>query len=261
MFISPLIDPFAIHNIVEDTSPQLGGDLDVNGHEIKLATTNYIGWWSGGQRKSYIQGVDSCLDLAFFASDSIHFYAGGDAGDFILFKTVGSLPEITTSGGCNLKISPSGGLLDVIGKLAISNQSRCCVFREGSTQSIPSATVTKVQLNSEKFDQLGEFDTTNPNYKFTATDAGYYVICFSAGFRPTLTADKKFLVMLYVNGASAAETMLHSSHNDYVGGGNAIVYYLNQNDYLELFVFHNSGAAVNLDYTNELTFLAIERLS
>lgn len=28
MLISPLIDPFAIRNIVEDTSPQLGGDLD-----------------------------------------------------------------------------------------------------------------------------------------------------------------------------------------------------------------------------------------
>ena len=126
MLISPLIDPFALHNVAEDTSPQLGGDLDVNGKEIKFATNDFLGWWSGAQRKSYITGVDSCLDLVFFASDSIHFYAGGDAGDFILFKTVGSLPEIATSGGCNLKVSPSGGLLDIIGKVAISNQSRCC---------------------------------------------------------------------------------------------------------------------------------------
>jgi len=112
MLISPLIDPFAIHNIVEDTSPQLGGDLDVNNKEIKLANNNLLGWWSGGQRRSYVQGKDSCFDLAFFASDSIHFYAGGDAGHFILFKTVDSLPEITTSGGCNLKITASGGTID-----------------------------------------------------------------------------------------------------------------------------------------------------
>ena len=221
MLISPLIDPFAIHNIVEDTSPQLGGDLDVNNKEIKLANNNLLGWWAGGQRKSYIQGVDSC---------------------------------------CNLKISASEGTIRLIGKLSVSNQSRCCVFREDTTQSIPSATVTKVQLNSEKFDQLNEFDSS-ANYRFTASEAGYYLICFSAGFRPTLTADKKFLVMLYVNGASAAETMFHSSHNDYVGGGNAIIYYLDQDDYVELYVFHNSAASVNLDYTNELTFLAIERLS
>jgi len=34
MLISPLIDPFAIRNIVEDTSPQLGGHLDVDGKII-----------------------------------------------------------------------------------------------------------------------------------------------------------------------------------------------------------------------------------
>jgi len=260
MLISPLIDPFALHNVAEDTSPQLGGDLDVNGKEIKFATNDFLGWWSGAQRKSYITGVDSCLDLVFFASDSIHFYAGGDAGDFILFKTVGSLPEITTSGGCNLKVSPSGGLLDIIGKLAISNQSRCRVIRANSAQSIPSGGWHKVELNSTQFDQLSEW-SGSPNYRFTATDAGYYLICFSAGFRPPLSADKKYIVGCFLNGVSHAVTMLHSSHNDYIGGGNAIISYLEANDYVELKVSHNSGGAVNLDYDQELTFLAIERLS
>ncbi len=112
MLISPLIDPFAIHNIVEDTSPQLGGNLDVNNKEIQLADNNLLGWWAGGNRKSYIKAGDSSQNLMLFANNSIHFYAGSDAINFILVKTVDSLPEITTSGGCNLKITASGGTIN-----------------------------------------------------------------------------------------------------------------------------------------------------
>jgi len=112
MLISPLIDPFAIHNIVEDTSPQLGGNLDVNNKEIQLADNNLLGWWAGGNRKSYIKAGDSSQNLMLFANNSIRFYAGSDAINFILVKTVDSLPEITTSGGCNLKITASGGTIN-----------------------------------------------------------------------------------------------------------------------------------------------------
>jgi len=279
MFISPLIDPFALHNIVEDTSPQLGGDLDVNGHEIKLAGQDYIGWWSGGNRSSYIRCSDAAANdlhiygddtiflesdlgiIALRSSSAINFSMHGDTDDYIQFKTIGSTPEITTLGDCNLKVSPSGGLLELVGKLAISNQSRCCVVREGSTQAIPSGEWTKVQLNTEKFDQLSEFDSS-VNYRFTASEAGYYVVCFSAGLRPGIGVGKKVIVQLKLNNTSPmAMTMLHSSVNDYIGGGNSIVTYLSANDYLELWVYHNSGADVNIDYTNKLTFLAIERLS
>lgn len=42
----------ALQNVVEDTTPQLGGDLDANGKKILLDTNFYLGWSSGNP---YIQ--------------------------------------------------------------------------------------------------------------------------------------------------------------------------------------------------------------
>jgi hypothetical protein len=44
MFISPLIDPFALHSIVDDASPKLGGDLNGQSHNlINMADGSFSG--------------------------------------------------------------------------------------------------------------------------------------------------------------------------------------------------------------------------
>jgi hypothetical protein len=138
-------------------------------------------------------------------------------------------------------------------------KSRCTVFREGSTQSINTGTWTKVQLNTERFDTLNEFNTST--YRFTALSDGYYFVVFSVGFRPTLSADKKYMGSVRVNGSSAVSAMNHSSHSDYLSACSCIVLQLSKNDYVELWVYHNSGGSVNLDYSNKLTYLSVQRVS
>lgn len=43
---------------------------------------------------------------------AISFYASGDTDDYIKFQTAANVPEITTSGACDLKITASSGTID-----------------------------------------------------------------------------------------------------------------------------------------------------
>jgi hypothetical protein len=71
------------------------------------------------------------------------------------------------------------------------------VYRNG-TQTLTSATNTKVQLDTEQFDTANCYDSAT-NYRFTPNVAGYYQInaCLAAGGSPTYVQ-----VLLYKNGAS-----------------------------------------------------------
>jgi phosphopantothenoylcysteine synthetase/decarboxylase len=71
-----------------------------------------------------------------------------------------------------------------------------------ATQSISTATWTKVQFNSETFDTDNCFDATT-NYRFTPTKAGYYQL---GGFITNVSAGqaaKESLSAIYINGAAA----------------------------------------------------------
>ena len=50
MFISPLIDPFALHNVADDTSPKLGGDLNgQSAHDlVDIVNGTFIGTVKAG---------------------------------------------------------------------------------------------------------------------------------------------------------------------------------------------------------------------
>ncbi|MHC4474877.1 MAG: hypothetical protein ACYTEL_04485 [Planctomycetota bacterium] len=113
-----------------------GGDIDFSDEnlattgagtfgELKLSSYDYLGWWSGGARKSYIYGSDSGMDLELYAPSSVYLEAAssvnldadssvylkssGDTDDYIRFLTTSNVPEITTVGTCDLKLTSSSG--------------------------------------------------------------------------------------------------------------------------------------------------------
>jgi len=116
----------------------------------------------------------------------------------------------------------------------------------GSNQSIPNSTFTKVTLDTVSFDTNSNFDHTT-NYRFTPTVAGKYLI--SASCIMTLTAGTySFEVDIYKNGVSASSRYWFQA---FIAGNfqNVMADIVDMNgstDYLELFVFQNSGAATTL---------------
>lgn len=112
-------------------------------------------------------------------------------------------------------------------------------YRDSSSQSLSTGSVTKVQLNAELFDTHNCFDSTT-NYRFTPTVAGYYQ------FNGT--------ILIFGNNGSQSNIFLRKNGNDYVntlqvvGAGTAgrittstIAYMNGTTDYMEMFAVGGSG--------------------
>jgi hypothetical protein len=104
----------------------------------------------------------------------------------------------------------------------------------GTGTTVATATFTKVLFDTEEFD-------TNNNYassRFTPTVAGYYQI--SAGFNSTSgTTGTNNLIMIYKNGAWT-RTGSTSVGGTYFTISN-LVYLNGSTDYVEIYLFQNSG--------------------
>ena len=115
------------------------------------------------------------------------------------------------------------------------------------SQSIASATITKLTLSSETFDTNSRFNATGstvdgiPAYAFLPNVAGYYLVTFNLqyvgpGFSG-LVASK-----LYKNGSQYEEMAVFPGTFQYVRGTGAASVYLNgSNDYLEFYAFQVNG--------------------
>lgn len=87
--------------------------------DLKLATTKDIGWWSGETEQARVEVqteetpdfyIDAKTGLLFFdALGDIYIRPDGDKTDHIVFSTTDNVPEISTIGTCELKLSNSLG--------------------------------------------------------------------------------------------------------------------------------------------------------
>lgn len=147
-------------------------------------------------------------------------------------------------------------LLELV--LAKIRGTRFLAYRHNSTQSIPSGGLHRVAYNDVYFDTKSEWFQAGEQLRIT--EEGYYQVSFSVGFRPTVAADKKFILQLMNNGSLVAISMNHSSHNDYLSACASILTHFDAGDIITCLVFQNCGFNVNLDYTNNLTYLSVERV-
>jgi hypothetical protein len=111
---------------------------------------------------------------------------------------------------------------------------------KSATQSIPDSAYTKLTFNTEEYDITGSFDAVT-NSRFQPLVEGYYrvggLVEFASG-----SGQKKLAI--YKNGS------LHKTLADIVlygigVGGSCDVYLNGSSDYVELWAFQNSGAALN----------------
>ena len=113
-------------------------------------------------------------------------------------------------------------------------------YQNASTQSIPNVTWTKVILPLEEFDTNNNFDSTT-NYRFTPTVAGYYQINGNVSFNALSNAE--ILCAIYKNGSSYKYGTDMKATNVWMVNISSLVYLNGSTDYIELYVFQDSGAS------------------
>lgn len=113
-----------------------------------------------------------------------------------------------------------------------------------STQSINSASATAISFNVESYDSQGCYSAGSPT-RMTAPFAGIYNVQASAEFAQNATGNRQ--LHIYVNGATHVRQTIPS-----IGSGLATRVSIGANvslaaaDYVEVFAFQDSGAALNL---------------
>lgn len=134
-------------------------------------------------------------------------------------------------------------------------------------QSIPNATVTTVEYDTEVYDQLGEYNPAT--FTFTAKAAGVYLVCAGVRFEATgaFTGEERAALMVY--GGTTLYSYLDRQDQLDVATSTTGVVMLNGTDTIHVSaggtitvrVYQNSGGALALAAGEEYNRLAIHRLS
>jgi len=126
------------------------------------------------------------------------------------------------------------------------------VHKNGTNQSIPNSTDTKVTFSTEEFDIGGYFDTTNSRF---TPPTGYYNFNASVTLQASTNTNIIFL-SLYKNGVSYKLGIYNrASGTGAIGADINCIAAANGTDYFELYVYQDngtqnvSGAAANSYFT------------
>lgn len=145
------------------------------------------------------------------------------------------------------------------GIISIPNQSACYVHRNTSVQTVAHNSSTKIEFNGEKYDVQNEFDSSS-NYRFTAKEAGKYLI-HGTIYIPTTVADKKYSILLYINGGDKGGQHTHTSNTNGTSVLFSRIESLSANDYVELNLLHNAGVDQDINPGYNYSWLCIHKLS
>jgi len=225
------------------------GDLPSHSHAASDITSGQLGAAYGGT------GLDTSASTGIPKISSGTWSVGANLND--LANVNASSPSdgdvLTWDSGTNKWIAstPSGG----------GFSSRVFAYLSAN-QDIASGSVPKVQFGSEDYDGLGEWDTSN--YKFTAQSSGYYLISVCIRW---LTINDSSGAEVYIklkkNGSLLRYIADKVSYDKSVTQTLVTVESLSANDYIEVYVQHNSTQTEQISGSSSGwgSFIAIHRLS
>ena len=173
--------------------------------------------------------------------------AGGDlAGSY-------PNPDIAAGVIVNADIAAGAAIADT----KFSAFRSCRVFHNAA-QSIANNTVTALAFNSERFDTDGMHDNAVNNSRITFVTAGTYLVSLSVSFATNAVGQRIYGIRL--NGATTICQDIHaavSTNQDRTTV--STLYAFSAGDYVEAAVFQDSGAALNMESTGNLSpeFMAI----
>lgn len=265
-------------------SPNIGSitvDASSALHVISATQSNYAIRAQGANGQTQYPIIDiyalvnGDANLRFNYNNNSYMLIGLDYSDNNNFKISRTNSFNTNSTGYTASAlmmeihteSGSEGIID------FNHQSRARVYRN-ATQTINSGSWTKIQFNSENFDEKSEFDNST-NYRFTAKETGYYQINartefdFSSMGTPGNT-NSYISIAIYHNGSAYAYgSKLGLNNSD--GTFNAIrnnnapvvsdIIYLQAGEYIEIFVYQNTGSNYNIISGSTNTYFSVHKIS
>ena len=153
------------------------------------------------------------------------------------------------------EVTGGKGAMTSAGIHTFNATSRARAYRSG-TQSINSASWTKVQLNAETYDTRSEF----ASYDFVATVAGFYLVIGNQSY-VDIGNDKDMRLAIYKEGSAYAVNQW-ASHADNNGGNNVMdIVELAATDVVSLYTYHNAGSSKNLEGGATVTWMSVHKLS
>mgnify|MGYP003108884649 FL=1 len=156
--------------------------------------------------------------------------------------------------GTSLTLGASGDTVSLGSGGTVTNVPAFAAKMSG-TQQLANDTTTKIAYDTEVYDTDSAYDHSS-NYRFTvpSNKGGKYFI--GASVRSGNMADtKKINMYLHVNGSEVAEhfaQVVSSNTNEQYTVGVFKVLNLSASDYVEVFVLHQNGAAVNFSSSSSI---------
>ena len=157
----------------------------------------------------------------------------------------------TGTGTMTLLAPPTNGtqtvtIPDATGTMMVSGNMPAFSAYNNASQSITSATWTKVQFQVKEFDTNSNFDNAT-NYRFTPTVAGYYMVTAALDMYAGGTLLTNTLIAIYKNGSGAKRGYGASISATEVYIPVAALIYLNgTTDYVECYVNATSVGSITV---------------
>jgi len=122
----------------------------------------------------------------------------------------------------------------------------------GSTQTISTASGTKLNFNTESYDTGSNYDTSN--YRFTPTTAGKYLVTTSVRLSGAVTITNVQLY-IYKNGS-----VYNRSTQGFNGDSGPMITNTDtvemngSSDYIEMYFYHNQGSNLDISGSAQNTY-------
>lgn len=231
----------ALNNIVEDTSPQLGGALDCLDNTVFNAEfvqgDRLIAGNDGAHGASlphFTWNVDTDSGMYRDGIDAIGFSAGGNS--IVSINTTGMTMDVGTLTVSGVPVDITGG-----GGGGTTEGPAFSADTFGDDLTIPTGADTLLAFDREQLDTDGDYDITT--FRFTPSKAGTYFLQCTVRYNTSLPAATLNRVFIKKNGATVRRGPL-TSHG--AAGGGATVTTIEQangtTDFFEAFAQHCKGS-------------------
>jgi hypothetical protein len=229
----------ASSDVVDDTTPQLGGNLDVNGNSIVSVSNGNITFTPDGTGKVIIDGLSFPTADGTSGQNLITDGAGNlSFSNVIPADNTVSLAKLTATGtkdattflrGDNTFASAGGG----------TNTPNFEVSKTDSNQTLANTTSTLVTFNNEVFDS----DSAFASNKFTVPSGEGGKYFFYASIKWGSDDRGIRVVYLYKNGSLVKELLDTASPNQPTGESHSTGALLNlsASDYVEIYCYQSTG--------------------
>jgi hypothetical protein len=213
----------------------VGGTIPLAGKFTALEATGVTTLQAGSVSAPALTTTgDTNTGIFFPAADTIAFAEGG-AEAMRLFASSGvSIGNTTDPGATNLSVN---GVIKIGTKQAVNGPAFSAY--PSASQSIATATLTKISFDTELFDTNSNFNTTT--YSFTPTIEGYYQVNCTMAFNADVAGT--WAIVLQKNGANYLNAGVANFGANYPSASLSCVVSMNgSTDYLEVYIFQNSGS-------------------